>query len=81
MSNGRSTDNKSLYAALEKLPPTPCPNKARRHSAFINRVAVKAGYVAPHDKSNPGWHITAEGREYLSLAADKGSCKLRRGHR
>ena len=31
---------------------------------FVNRVAVQAGYVYPHDKENPGWRITPEGREF-----------------
>jgi len=33
---------------------------------FVNRVAVKAGYVFPHDKNNPGWRITAKGRSVLA---------------
>ena len=33
---------------------------------FINRVAVEAGYVHPHEKDSPGWRITALGRELLS---------------
>lgn len=36
---------------------------------FVNTVAVDAGFVAPHDKAKPGWHITAEGREYLKTEA------------
>ncbi len=32
---------------------------------FVNRVAVQAGYVYPHDKESPGWRITPEGREFL----------------
>lgn len=31
---------------------------------FVNRVAVQAGYVYPHDKDKPGWRITPEGREF-----------------
>jgi hypothetical protein len=31
---------------------------------FVNRVAVQAGYVYPHDKANPGWRITPEGRDF-----------------
>jgi hypothetical protein len=31
---------------------------------FVNRVAVEAGYVYPHDKNRPGWRITPEGREF-----------------
>ena len=32
---------------------------------FVNRVAVQAGYVYPHDKANPGWRITPEGRDFV----------------
>ena len=30
---------------------------------FINRNAVRAGYVHPHDENDPGWRITEAGRE------------------
>lgn len=33
---------------------------------FINKVAVKAGYVYPSDPSVAGWRITPEGRESLT---------------
>lgn len=33
---------------------------------FVNKVAVKAGYVSPFDKDDPTWKITPAGREYLS---------------
>jgi hypothetical protein len=32
---------------------------------YVNRVAVKAGYIYSHDKKNPGWRITPQGREFL----------------
>ena len=32
---------------------------------FINSTAVRAGFVYPYDKKNPGWRITPEGREYI----------------
>ena len=32
---------------------------------FINKVAVEAGYIYPHDKNNPGWRITPEGRHFI----------------
>ena len=37
---------------------------------FINRVAVEAGYVYPHDRNSPGWRITPKGREYLESNFD-----------
>lgn len=32
---------------------------------LVNHNAVQAGYIYPHDPSNPGWRITTEGREFL----------------
>ncbi len=32
---------------------------------IINYVAVKAGYIYPHDKNNPGWRITPHGKLFL----------------
>ncbi len=37
---------------------------------FINRVAVDAGYLYPHDKRNPGWRITPQGRDYVASDLD-----------
>lgn len=36
---------------------------------FVNRVAVEAGYVYPHDKNHPGWRVTPEGREFAGAAS------------
>lgn len=33
---------------------------------FVNKVAVDAGYVHPHDREAPGWRITAQGRDFLA---------------
>ena len=32
---------------------------------YVNRVAVKAGYIYPFNKKNPGWRITPQGREFI----------------
>lgn len=32
---------------------------------YVNRVAVKAGYIYPYDKKSPGWKITPQGREFI----------------
>lgn len=39
---------------------------------FVNRVAVQAGYIYPHDRDRPGWRITSKGQEFVgsSAAAD-----------
>ena len=71
--NGGAAQMKELYGALEEE----LKRRGFRLSGqgrasfrfFINRVAVQAGYVYPHDKTQPGWRITPEGREFL-LGAD-----------
>jgi len=37
---------------------------------FVNKVAVEAGYLHPHDKESPGWHLTSQGREFLTALAE-----------
>ena len=34
--------------------------------ALINNKAVKDGYIYPHDRENPGWRLTPDGRELVS---------------
>ena len=33
---------------------------------FVNKVAVDAGYLYPHDKESPGWRLTSQGRQFLA---------------
>lgn len=33
---------------------------------LVNHNAVLAGYIYPHDRRNPGWRITPEGRKFLN---------------
>lgn len=42
-------------------------SKQGEHSLrfFVNKVAVEAGYIYPHDKRRRGWRITPMGREYI----------------
>ena len=37
---------------------------------FVNRVAVDAGYLHPHDRESPGWRLTSQGREFLADTAE-----------
>lgn len=37
---------------------------------FVNKVAVEAGYLHPHDKESPGWRLTSQGREFLAASAE-----------
>lgn len=61
-----------IYDAAERAmePDVLSPQGRATLRTYVNRDAVKAGFIAPYDKSNPGWHITAEGREYLKVQAD-----------
>lgn len=36
--------------------------------ALINNKAVNDGYIYPHDKENPGWRLTPDGRELVSTS-------------
>lgn len=67
--NGGQATTPELYDAVENH-----MNGARlsesgkayvRHC--VNQIAVRAGLVYPHDPDNPGWRITPEGRESISL--------------
>lgn len=57
-----------LYAAVEeRLRPRGLALSDQGRASlrfFINKVAVEAGYLYPHDKAKPGWRITPEGREF-----------------
>lgn len=37
---------------------------------FVNKVAVEAGYLHPHDKESPGWRLTLQGREFLAASVE-----------
>jgi Restriction endonuclease len=63
-----------IYQPVEKRLNGPKLSAQGRASlrTFVNRVAVQAGYVYPHDRNNPGWRITPEGRDFLGTAASSG---------
>ena len=67
VANGGVGQMGQIYEAVEAAMSPDRLSKQGRSSLrfFVNKVAVKAGFVTPHDKTKPGWHITAEGREYL----------------
>jgi Restriction endonuclease len=62
-----------LYGALESVlrPRGLALSQQGRDSLrfFVNRVAVRAGYVHPHDPKDPGWRITDRGREVMESDA------------
>lgn len=69
-----------LYAAIEeKINPAGYTLSDQGRASlrfFINRVAVEAGYVHPHDKDSPGWRITAKGRELLASEAEESELAI-----
>lgn len=69
---GGETQMADLYDAVnERLRPLGCVLSDQGRASlrfFVNRVAVEAGYVYPHDRANPGWRITPEGREFAAAA-------------
>ncbi|MBK9265723.1 MAG: restriction endonuclease [Polyangiaceae bacterium] len=65
--NGGTASTQSIYAAIEAILNPRGLTLSEQGKAslrfFINKVAVAAGFVYPHDKTNPGWRITERGRE------------------
>ncbi|MGQ9613160.1 hypothetical protein [Chloroflexus sp.] len=65
--NGGVAQMSDLYKAVEQHMNGAKLSEQGKSSLrfFINTVAVKAGYVYPHDPNLPGWRITPEGREAI----------------
>lgn len=72
VAGGGVAQTADIYAAVEAVmaPDTLSPQGRATLRTYVNRDAVKAGFVAAYDKADPGWHITAEGREYLKAEPD-----------
>jgi hypothetical protein len=70
VTRGGSASMSEIYDAVERrMAPTRLSDQGRASLRFfVNRIAVRAGYIYPHDKEQPGWRITPEGREYLRAA-------------
>ncbi len=56
IANNEKADMQQIYKAVESKMEGAYLSEQGRNSLrfFVNRVAVKAGYVYPHDKRNPG---------------------------
>jgi hypothetical protein len=67
VAHGGTASIKDIYTAVEAVMQPDTLSKQGRDSlrSFISRDCVGAGFVLHHDKNNPGWHITPEGREFL----------------
>lgn len=63
-----------IYAALEAaLNPNGYTLSEQGRASlrfFVNKVAVEAGYLHPHDKDSPGWRLTSQGREFLAASVE-----------
>jgi len=55
-----------INAELQKNAQTLSTQGKATLRALINNKAVSETYIYPHDKENPGWRLTPEGRELVS---------------
>ncbi len=64
---GGKADIKDLYKAIENEMPGKKLSTQGKASLrfFINKVAVKAGFIYPYNKEDPGWQVTPSGKEYI----------------
>lgn len=62
----------AIYDAVEKAIPNHALSEQGKASLrrIVNSYAVKAHYIYPYDKDNPGWRITPEGRDFLTFEQD-----------
>lgn len=67
ISLGGKAEMKDIYEAVEeKLDGCKLSDQGKASLRFfINKVAVQAELVYPHDKNEPGWRITPAGKEYV----------------
>lgn len=75
-SEGGSAPIQVIYAAVEQVMPNHVLSEQGKASLrrIVNSDAVQAHYIYPYDKSNPGWRITPEGRDYLNF--EQGAPKI-----
>lgn len=68
VSQGGTAQTSDLYQAVERNMNGALLSEQGKASLryFINKVAVKAGYVYPADPNQQGWRITPEGREIVA---------------
>jgi len=69
--NGGTAQIIDIYAAVERHMGDAVLSEQGRASLreYVNRKAVKAGYVYPHDPAVEGWRITQAGREFIGHRA------------
>lgn len=67
--NGGTARMNQIYDAVNhRLNANNCKLSSQGEASlrfYVNRVAVKAGYIYPYDKNHPGWKITPQGRDFL----------------
>ena len=69
--NGGMAQITDIYAAVERHMGGAVLSDQGRASLreYVNRKAVKAGYIYPHDPAVEGWRITQAGREFVGFRA------------
>lgn len=70
VSNGGSARMRTIYDAVEAaIGPDSLSEQGRASlRTYVNRDAVRAGFILPYSKDRSGWHVTAEGREFVKSA-------------
>lgn len=70
VANGGTATTNDIYAAVEaRMAPDTLSQQGRATlRAYINRDAVRAGFIEDHVKGAAGWTITPEGREFIQAA-------------
>jgi hypothetical protein len=68
INNGGTAQMSDIYAAVEQRMNGAMLSEQGRASLreYVNRKAVNAGYIHPHNPAVQGWRITQAGREFLS---------------
>ena len=69
--SGGTAQITDIYAAVERHMGGTVLSEQGKASLreYVNRKAVKAGYIYPNDPSVEGWRITQAGREFVGFRA------------
>ena len=73
VNNGGTAQISDIYAAVEQRMNGAMLSEQGRASLreYVNRKAVNAGYIYPHNPDVEGWRITEAGIEFLRSQAIK----------
>ena len=67
VNNGGAAQMSDIYAAVERQMNGAMLSEQGKASLreYVNRKAVNAGYIHPHNPADEGWRITQAGRDFL----------------